>query len=104
GYEMASVLADRLCGGDTTFTGADLSTKLKLLGIDVASFGDAFADEALGTGARRVVFDDRAHGVYQKLVLSADNRRLLGGILGGDADGYPQLLVAVRDGRQVAES
>src|SRR5262245_4025052 len=70
GYEMAAALADRLCGGDATFTGADLSTKLKLLGVDVASFGDAFADEALGTQARRVVFGDRARWVYQKLVLS----------------------------------
>jgi nitrite reductase (NADH) large subunit len=103
GYEMAAVLADRLCGGDAAFTGADLSTKLKLLGVDVASFGDAFADEALGTQAQRVVFDDRAHGVYQKLVLSADGRRLLGGILVGDADAYPELLLAAREGRAVPE-
>src|SRR5581483_5992532 len=85
GYEMARTLAARLCGEDRRFTGADLSTKLKLLGVDVASFGNPFADEALGTGARRVVFEDRARGVYQKLVLSAEDRRLLGGILVGDA-------------------
>ncbi len=103
GYEMAAVLADRLCGGDAAFTGADLSTKLKLLGVDVASFGEAFADEALGTQAHRVVFDDRARGVYQKLVLSADGRRLLGGILVGDAEAYPQLLLAAREGRPVPE-
>src|SRR6185436_139935 len=48
GYAMADALAARLCGGDATFTGADLSTKLKLLGVDVASFGDAFADETAG--------------------------------------------------------
>ena len=42
GYEMAEVVADRLLAAATpTFTGADLSTKLKLLGVDVASFGDA---------------------------------------------------------------
>jgi NAD(P)H-dependent nitrite reductase large subunit/NAD(P)H-dependent nitrite reductase small subunit len=103
GYEMAAVLADRLCGGAAVFTGADLSTKLKLLGVDVASFGDAFADEALGVQAHRVVFDDRARGVYQKLVLSADGRRLLGGILVGDAEAYPQLLLAAREGRPVPE-
>ena len=40
---MAEVVADRLLGGEGTFPGADLSTKLKLLGVDVASFGDAFA-------------------------------------------------------------
>ena len=43
GYTMAEVVADRLLGGTATFPGADLSTKLKLLGVDVASFGDAFA-------------------------------------------------------------
>src|SRR5439155_133815 len=49
GYEMAEVAARRLCGDeDASFAGADLSTKLKLMGVDVASFGDAFADEAAG--------------------------------------------------------
>src|SRR5262245_36789092 len=103
GYSMATVLAERLCGGDASFTGADLSTKLKLLGVDVASFGDAFADETLGAQSHRVVFEDRVRGVYQKLVLSTDGRRLLGGILVGDAEAYPQLLVAARDGRPVPE-
>jgi nitrite reductase (NADH) large subunit len=101
GYEMAAVLAERLCGGGVTFTGADLSTKLKLLGVDVASFGDAFADERLGTQARRVVFEDRLRGVYQKLVLSADGDRLLGGILVGDASPYGSLLLSCREGRTV---
>ncbi len=102
GYEMADVLAQRLCGGDATFTGADLSTKLKLLGVDVASFGDAFADEALGTAAHRVVYEDRVRGVYQKLVVSAEGR-LLGGILVGDAEPYASLLLACREGRPVPE-
>src|SRR5262249_21255618 len=101
GYEMADVVARRLCGGDATFTGADLSTKLKLLGVDVASLGDAFADETAGTGARRVVFEDPAAGVYQKLVLSADGTRLLGAVLVGDAAPYPTLLRAVREGLPV---
>ena len=43
GYAMAEVVVDALLDGPGTFTGADMSTKLKLLGIDVASFGDAFA-------------------------------------------------------------
>ena len=41
GYTTAEVVADRLVGGVAEFPGADLSTKLKLLGVDVASFGDA---------------------------------------------------------------
>ncbi len=76
GYAMADALAERLCGGEATFTGADLSTKLKLLGIDVATFGDAFADETAGSHAQRLVIEDRVRGVYQKLVLNADGTPL----------------------------
>ncbi|MFN8544716.1 MAG: nitrite reductase large subunit NirB [Candidatus Binatia bacterium] len=98
GYDMADVVARRLCGEEATFAGADLSTKLKLLGVDVASFGDGFADETVPGGARGVVFEDRTRGVYQKLVVSEDGRRLLGGILVGDADAYGPLLVTMRAG------
>ena len=41
GYQMARVAAAVLAGEEKRFTGADMSTKLKLLGVDVASFGDA---------------------------------------------------------------
>jgi nitrite reductase (NADH) large subunit len=103
GYAMADTLAERLCGGTATFTGADLSTKLKLLGVDVASFGDAFADETAGTSAQRLVVEDRHRGVYQKLVLSADGTRLLGGMLVGDAAPYTTLLDVCRRGVPVPE-
>ncbi len=102
GYEMARVLADRLTGGDARFTGADLSTTLKLLGVAVASFGDAFADETLGAAARRVVVEDRLGGVYQKLVVD-EQRRLLGGVLVGDAGAYPTLVGLLRSGRALPE-
>jgi nitrite reductase (NADH) large subunit len=91
GYEMARVLAARFTDTDARFTGADLSTTLKLLGVAVASFGDAFADETLGAAASRVVVEDRLRGVYQKLVVD-ESRRLLGGVLVGDADAYPTLV------------
>jgi nitrite reductase (NADH) large subunit len=103
GYAMARTLAARLCGEDARFTGADLSTKLKLLGVEVASFGDAFADETLGASARRVVFTDSVRGVYHKLVVSGDGRRLLGGVLVGDTSAYPQLLSTVREGGEIPE-
>ncbi|MEO6028893.1 MAG: nitrite reductase large subunit NirB [Candidatus Binatia bacterium] len=103
GYAMADALAARLTGGDATFTGADLSTKLKLLGIDVASFGDAFADETAGTNAQRLVLEDRRRGVYQKLVLSGDGTHLLGGVLVGDASPYATLLDMCRRGVLVPE-
>jgi len=85
GYDMAEILVDRLLGGDGAFTGADMSTKLKLMGVDVASFGDAFAATE---GALELVYSDAVAGVYKKLVVSEDGKRLLGGILVGDASAY----------------
>ncbi|ONI86067.1 nitrite reductase large subunit [Saccharothrix sp. ALI-22-I] len=88
GYSMAEVVADRLLGGEAEFPGADMSTKLKLLGVDVASFGDAHAKEE---GALEVVVNDAVAGTYAKVVVSDDAKTLLGGILVGDASKYPLL-------------
>ncbi|RKS08857.1 nitrite reductase (NADH) large subunit [Nocardiopsis sp. Huas11] len=88
GNAMAEVVADRLLGGTATFTGADTSTKLKLLGVDVASFGDC---HGRAEGALDVVVNDAASGRYAKLVLSDDATTLLGGILVGDAGAYATL-------------
>jgi nitrite reductase (NADH) large subunit len=92
GYAMAEVVADRLLGGNATFPGADTSTKLKLLGVDVASFGDAHANSA---GALEVIHNDPVAGRYAKLVVSDDARTLLGGILVGDAEAYGTLRALV---------
>ncbi|MDQ1680031.1 MAG: nitrite reductase large subunit, partial [Frankiaceae bacterium] len=95
GYAMAEVVADRLLGGSAEFTGADMSTKLKLLGVDVASFGDA---HGAAEGALSVVYADPTAGVYKKLVVSDDAQTLLGGMLVGDASTYASLrpLVGMR--------
>jgi nitrite reductase (NADH) large subunit len=85
---MAEIVADRLHGGDATFEGFDTATKLKLSGVDVASFGDAFA---AADGALEIVYADPARGVYQKLVVSDDAKTLLGGIFVGDASPYTSL-------------
>ncbi|MFF4367306.1 nitrite reductase large subunit NirB [Streptomyces sp. NPDC001594] len=87
GYEMAETAAEDLLGREREFTGADLSTKLKLLGVDVASFGDA---HGTAEGSLDVVWSDSRSGIYKKLVLSADGV-LLGGVLVGDADAYGTL-------------
>jgi nitrite reductase (NADH) large subunit len=89
GYAMAKVVAEVLLGRDATFEGIDLSTKLKLLGIDVASFGDAHGRAA---GAREIVYSDLVSNVYKKLVISEDAKHVLGGILVGDATAYGSLL------------
>ena len=85
GYTSAEVVADRLLGGEAEFGEADMSTKLKLLGVDVASFGDAMGrtPECL-----EVAVNDAVNQTYAKLVLSDDAKTLLGGILVGDASAY----------------
>src|SRR5581483_12001547 len=88
GYDMAEIVAANLTGASRTFTGADLSTKLKLMGVDVASFGNPFADEK---SARALTYEDTIKGTYKKLVFNQDGSRLLGGILVGDATEYGQL-------------
>jgi nitrite reductase (NADH) large subunit len=94
GYTMAQVAADELIGITGRALGHfDMSTKLKLLGVDVASFGDAFGLEG---GAHTLRLIDNVAGVYKQLVVSADRQRLLGGILVGDATQYSQLLAMVQ--------
>ncbi|MFG1677717.1 nitrite reductase large subunit NirB [Micromonospora sp. NPDC049282] len=92
GYATAEVVADRLLGGAATFPGADTATKLKLLGVDVASFGDAHGVTA---GSLDVTYTDPVTRSYAKLVLSDDARTLLGGVLVGDASAYPTLRASV---------
>jgi nitrite reductase (NADH) large subunit len=94
GYKMADVAAADLTGAAGGQLGHfDMSTKLKLLGVDVASFGDAFGLEA---GAHTLCLIDNVAGVYKQLVVSADKERLLGGILVGDASAYGQLVAMVQ--------
>jgi nitrite reductase (NADH) large subunit len=95
GYTMAEVVVDALLGGSGSFTGADMSTKLKLMGVDVASFGDAFGTTP---DCLELVFNDAVAGIYKKLVISEDGKRLLGGILVGDASAYGILRPMVASG------
>lgn len=90
GYDMArqlaNVLCDEICSG---FCGADMSTKLKLLGVEVGSIGDA---HARSEGALTCQFEDSITGVYKRLVISADGQKLLGAVLVGDTSDYGSLL------------
>jgi nitrite reductase (NADH) large subunit len=90
GYQMAEVAARHLLGEtQLQFLGSDMSTKLKLMGVDVCSIGDAHASTP---GALNYVFTDEAAGVYKKLVVAEDRKQLLGAILVGDATDYGTLL------------
>lgn len=97
GYAMAEVVADRLVGGGATFPDADTSTKLKLLGVDVASFGEPMVNGSsrdprpCAGDPLEVTWTDPATRAYAKLVLSDDAKTLLGGVLVGDASAYPTL-------------
>ncbi len=97
GYAMAAVVADVLSGSNVAsrFTGADMSTKLKLMGVDVASFGDAFGTTP---GAKDISILDALAGTYKKLVISSSGKRVLGGILVGDAASYGLLHQMMQSG------
>lgn len=86
GYEMADIVAKQITGTHSKrFMGFDMSTKLKLIGVDVASFGDPFGDSAPSIP---IAFQDRRNGVYKRINISEDGKYLLGGILIGDASQY----------------
>ncbi len=80
--------------GGEVFRAYDMSTKLKLIGVDVASFGDPFAN---GDGITSIAINDTNKGVYKRINISADGKTLLGGILVGDADQYNMLLQTVKN-------
>ncbi|MGR8931038.1 MAG: nitrite reductase large subunit NirB [Gammaproteobacteria bacterium] len=89
GYTMARAVVAHLNEEDRPFTGADMSTKLKLMGVDVASIGDAHAKTP---GALVYSYQDGRGEIYKRLVVSEDNKQLLGAVLVGDANGYSTLL------------
>lgn len=90
GYQMSQVAADAIAGDTASeFTGADMSTKLKLMGVDVASIGDAHGRTE---GAQSYTFTDEHDQVYKKIVVSKDAKHLLGAVLIGDAESYGTLL------------
>lgn len=95
GYEMADIVAARLNGGDKRFKPFDMSTKLKLLGVEVASFGDPFG---MDTAHSPVTYEDRMRDIYKRINVSEDGKRLLGGILVGDTRPYNMLLQTYLNG------
>jgi nitrite reductase (NADH) large subunit len=87
GYEMADVAADQILGKTETLMSADIdmSTKLKLIGVDVASFGEPFMPVEKGYS---ILFENKTKDLYKRINVSHDGKKLLGGILIGDASDY----------------
>jgi nitrite reductase (NADH) large subunit len=101
GYDMARVAARHIAGeAEAAFGGADLSTKLKLMGVDVASIGDA---QGRTPGSRNYQYIDERRQVYKKIVVSGDGSRLLGAVLVGNADEYGTLLQMALNGIALPE-
>ena len=88
GYTMADAAATHIVNGEGEFKGADMSTKLKLIGTDVASFGNIEPK----VEHQNITICDPNSGVYKRLIISADGKKLIGGILIGDAEAYGTLL------------
>jgi nitrite reductase (NADH) large subunit len=89
GYTMARAAASHIGGGDLQFKGADMSTKLKLMGVEVGSIGDAHARTE---GALCYTYGNQPESVYKKIVVSADQTKLLGAVLVGDTGDYDTLI------------
>jgi len=101
GYDMARTAARHVLGAPGGFLGADLSTKLKLMGVDVASIGDA---HGATSGSRSVQYLDERRQTYKKLVVSDCGKRLLGAVLVGDAAEYGTLLQMALNGIELPEA
>src|SRR5690606_32718737 len=101
GYQMARVAVSHITGGSENFTGADMSTKLKLLGVDVASIGDV---QGRTPGCQSYIFSDGVAEVYKRLIVSTDKKKLLGAVLVGDVEAYGALQQICVNGMDLPES
>ncbi|GAB1308969.1 NADPH-nitrite reductase large subunit [Urechidicola sp. KH5] len=102
GYEMADVAADQILGTNTQMSESiDMSTKLKLIGVDVASFGEPFMPVEKG---HSILFENKTKGLYKRINVSHDGKTLLGGILVGDAADYNMLHQIYLNGMSLPEN
>jgi len=101
GYEMAEVAADQILGKETLMAAdIDMSTKLKLIGVDVASFGEPFMPASKG---HSIIFENKTQHLYKRINVSLDGKTLLGGILVGDASDYSMLHQIYLNGMAIPE-
>jgi len=101
GYQMSQAAVDSIVGTHVNeFAGADMSTKLKLMGVDVASIGDAHGNTP---NARAYSYNDEHNKVFKKIVVSEDGKKLLGCVLIGDAEAYGNLLQIMLNDMELPE-
>ncbi|HWK55514.1 MAG TPA: FAD-dependent oxidoreductase, partial [Hyphomicrobiales bacterium] len=98
GYRMADAALSQLTDTKVPFQGADMSTKLKLLGVEVGSIGDA---HGTAEGSVSYQYANEKKAVYKRLNVSADGKRLLGAVLVGDTADYDMLLQYALNGLEL---
>jgi nitrite reductase (NADH) large subunit len=101
GYTMARAAVSHITGGDLAFEGADMSTKLKLMGVDVGSIGDAHCRTE---GAQSYIYENQPEEVYKKIVVDAEGKKLLGAVLVGDNADYDTLLQYALNGIELPDA
>ena len=102
GYDMADVAVKQILGEAESDmpTDIDMSTKLKLIGVDVASFGEPFMPASKG---HSIIYEDKTKFLYKRINVSHDRKKLLGGILVGDASDYNMLHQVYLNGMPIPE-
>lgn len=102
GYDMAGIAVDQIMGEEESLMPAeiDMSTKLKLIGVDVASFGEPFMPASKG---HSIIFENKTQYLYKRINVSLDGKSLLGGILVGDASDYSMLHQIYLNGMKIPE-
>jgi nitrite reductase (NADH) large subunit len=102
GYEMADVAAEQILGTEKLMRESiDMSTQLKLIGVEVASFGDPFIEHQDGTP---IVYENKFNGIYKRINVSKDGKVLLGGILVGDSSDYNTLFQLYSNAMKLPEN
>ncbi len=102
GYDMAEVVVDQLTGGNNEMPEyIDMSTQLKLIGTEVASFGDALNDAK--EDLDEITYVNKRNGIYKKINVTKDGKKLLGGILVGDSSDYNSLFQIYSNGMKLPE-
>ena len=98
-WDQARVLADRMASGSqAVYTGSRVSTKLKVMGVDLAVMGEK---EAAADTDEVVTYVEPVSGVYKKLVVR--DGRLVGAIVMGDGDAVPAVVQAFDRGALLPE-
>ena len=102
GYDMADIAVKQILGDSESVMPADIdmSTKLKLIGVDVASFGEPFMPATKG---HSIIFENKTQYLYKRINVSHDGKTLLGGILVGDATDYSMLHQIYLNGMAIPE-